>query len=122
MMTSSFRQRQAQALKPFERGASGENPYQIQYDLQESMQDLVGIVRTENEMQQALEKIAQFQMRADRVGIAGHRQYNNGWHTALDLSEPAGCVGGDHPCCAAAKREPGRAVSRRLSQQGRRVG
>ncbi len=85
-MTSSFRQRQPQALKPFERGASGENPYQIQYDLQESMQDLVGIVRTENEMQQALEKIAQLRVRADRVGIAGHRQYNNGWHTALDLS------------------------------------
>src|SRR5271155_5489904 len=74
------------ALAPFERGPAGENPYQIQYDLQDAMQDLVGIVRTENEMQQALEKIAQFQMRADRVGIAGHRQYNNGWHTALDLS------------------------------------
>jgi succinate dehydrogenase / fumarate reductase, flavoprotein subunit len=76
----------AEALKPFELGASGENPYQIQYDLQDSMQDLVGIVRTESEMQQALEKIAQFQLRADRVGIAGHRQYNNGWHTALDLA------------------------------------
>jgi succinate dehydrogenase / fumarate reductase flavoprotein subunit len=75
-----------QALKPFDRGASGENPYQIQYDLQEAMQDLVGIVRTENEMQQALEKIAQLQSRADRTGIAGHRQYNNGWHTAIDLA------------------------------------
>ncbi len=75
-----------ESLKPFERGASGENPYQIQYDLQEAMQDLVGIVRTESEMQQAVEKIAQLQLRADRVGIAGHRQYNNGWHTALDLS------------------------------------
>jgi succinate dehydrogenase / fumarate reductase, flavoprotein subunit len=74
------------ALRPFDRGASGENPYQVQYDLQESMQDLVGIVRTENEMQQALEKIAQLQARADRVGIAGHRQYNNGWHTAIDLA------------------------------------
>jgi succinate dehydrogenase / fumarate reductase flavoprotein subunit len=74
------------ALVPFDRGASGENPYQVQYDLQESMQDLVGIVRTENEMQQALEKIAQLQARADRVGIAGHRQYNNGWHTAIDLA------------------------------------
>src|ERR1700728_4169420 len=74
------------ALSPFDRGPAGENPYQIQYDLQESMQELVGIVRTENEMQQALEKIAQLQVRADRVGIAGHRQYNNGWHTALDLS------------------------------------
>ena len=75
-----------QALKPFDRGASGENPYQIQYDLQEAMQDLVGIVRTENEMQQALEKIAELQSRADRAGIAGHRQYNNGWHTAIDLA------------------------------------
>ena len=74
------------ALVPFDRGASGENPYQVQYDLQESMQDLVGIVRTENEMQQALEKIAQLQARADRVGIAGHRQYNTGWHTAIDLA------------------------------------
>jgi succinate dehydrogenase / fumarate reductase flavoprotein subunit len=74
------------ALQPFDRGASGENPYQIQYALQESMQDLVGIVRTEAEMQQALIKIAEFQKRADNVGITGHRQYNNGWHTAIDLS------------------------------------
>jgi succinate dehydrogenase / fumarate reductase flavoprotein subunit len=74
------------ALRPFDRGASGENPYQVQYDLQESMQDLVGIVRTESEMQQALGKIAQLQTRADRVGITGHRQYNSGWHTAIDLA------------------------------------
>ena len=76
----------AAALKPFDRGASGENPYQIQYDLQEAMQDLVGIVRTESEMQQALTKIADLQIRAEQVGIAGHRQYNNGWHTAIDLA------------------------------------
>jgi succinate dehydrogenase / fumarate reductase, flavoprotein subunit len=74
------------ALQPFDRGASGENPYQIQYALQESMQDLVGIVRTETEMEQALIKIAEYQKRADNVGITGHRQYNNGWHTAIDLS------------------------------------
>jgi succinate dehydrogenase / fumarate reductase flavoprotein subunit len=73
------------ALKPFDRGASGENPYQIQYDLQEAMQDLVGIVRTESEMQQALTKIAELHARAENVGITGHRQYNNGWHTAIDL-------------------------------------
>ena len=73
------------ALAPFERGPSGENPYQIQYDLQEEMQDLVGIVRTENEMQKALGTIAQLHERADRVGIAGNREYNNGWHTAMDL-------------------------------------
>ncbi len=73
------------ALKPFDRGASGENPYQIQYDLQEAMQDLVGIVRTETEMQQALIKIEDLHARAEQVGITGHRQYNNGWHTAIDL-------------------------------------
>jgi succinate dehydrogenase / fumarate reductase flavoprotein subunit len=73
------------ALKSFDRGASGENPYQIQYALQEAMQDLVGIVRTETEMQQALTKIAELYARAQQVGITGHRQYNNGWHTAIDL-------------------------------------
>ena len=73
------------ALEPFDRGPTGENPYQIQYDLQESMQDLVGIVRTEGEMTRALEVIAQLRTRAARAGIAGHRQYNNGWHTAMDL-------------------------------------
>jgi succinate dehydrogenase / fumarate reductase, flavoprotein subunit len=73
------------ALKSFDHGASGENPYQIQYDLQEAMQDLVGIVRTESEMQQALIKIEALHARAEQVGITGHRQYNNGWHTAIDL-------------------------------------
>jgi succinate dehydrogenase / fumarate reductase, flavoprotein subunit len=75
----------AAALAPFERGLSGENPYQIQYDLQDAMQDLVGIVRTESEMEQALGKIAELRTRADGVGIGGNRQYNNGWHTAMDL-------------------------------------
>jgi succinate dehydrogenase / fumarate reductase flavoprotein subunit len=73
------------ALQPFDRGASGENPYQIQYALQEAMQDLVGIVRSESEMQQALATIAELHTRAEQVGITGHRQYNNGWHTAIDL-------------------------------------
>jgi succinate dehydrogenase / fumarate reductase flavoprotein subunit len=75
----------AGALAPFERGPAGENPYQVQYDLQEAMQDLVGIVRVESEMEQALEKIAQLRARAERAGITGNRQYNNGWHTAMDL-------------------------------------
>src|SRR6202000_734440 len=73
------------ALKPFERGPSGENPYQIQYDLQETMQDLVGIVRTESEMEQALDKITQLDERAERIGITGNREYNNGWHTSSDI-------------------------------------
>jgi len=74
------------SLAPFEHGAAGENPYQIQYDLQDSMQDLVGIVRLEGEMQQALGVIEQLRVRAARAGIAGHRQYNNGWHTSMDLA------------------------------------
>jgi succinate dehydrogenase / fumarate reductase flavoprotein subunit len=73
------------ALAPFERSAAGENPYQIQHALQEAMQNLVGIVRTEGEMQQALDCIGQLRARAERAGIPGNRQYNNGWHTAMDL-------------------------------------
>ena len=49
------------------------------------MQDLVGIVRTESEMQQALEEIEKLRARADRTGVVGNREYNNGWHTAIDL-------------------------------------
>ncbi len=75
----------AASLAPFEHGAAGENPYQIQYDLQDSMQDLVGIVRMEDEMQRALGAIDALRTRAARVGIGGNRQYNNGWHTAMDL-------------------------------------
>jgi succinate dehydrogenase / fumarate reductase flavoprotein subunit len=74
-----------QALAPFERGAAGENPFAVQAELQEMMQKLVGIVRVENEMQQALEGIAKLQTRAAKAGITGNREYNTGWHTALDL-------------------------------------
>jgi succinate dehydrogenase / fumarate reductase, flavoprotein subunit len=74
------------ALEPFARGPSGENPYAIQHELQETMQNLVGIVRREEEMQQALEKIARLKERAAKAGVGGNREYNNGWHTALDLN------------------------------------
>ena len=73
-----------EAVAPFERGG-GENPYQIQKDLQETMQDLVGIVRNESEMQQALGKIGNLKARALRAAVTGNREYNPGWHTALDL-------------------------------------
>jgi succinate dehydrogenase / fumarate reductase, flavoprotein subunit len=73
------------ALAPFDHGPAGENPYQIQYDLQETMQNLVGIVRVESEMQQALDAIGQLRARSERTGIAGNREYNNGWHTAIDI-------------------------------------
>jgi len=73
------------SLAPFERGDSGENPYKVQSDLQDTMQALVGIVRMESEMREALTRIQQFKDRAARVGVSGHREYHAGWHTALDL-------------------------------------
>jgi succinate dehydrogenase / fumarate reductase flavoprotein subunit len=79
------------SLAPFERGASGENPYQVQSDLQETMQSLVGIVRTESEMQEAVRKLASFTERAARAGIDGHREYNSGWHTCIDLRNLLDC-------------------------------
>jgi succinate dehydrogenase flavoprotein subunit len=74
-----------QALAPFER-ESEEGPYAVQYALQDMMQDLVGIVRQEKEMLQALERIEQLKARAQRVGVSGNREYNPGWHTAIDLN------------------------------------
>ncbi|PYJ07308.1 MAG: fumarate reductase/succinate dehydrogenase flavoprotein subunit [Verrucomicrobia bacterium] len=74
----------AEAVAPFER-AAGENPYTVQRDLQEAMQELVGIVRIEQEMVTALEKLKGFWERANRAGVTGHREFNPGWHTALDL-------------------------------------
>jgi succinate dehydrogenase / fumarate reductase flavoprotein subunit len=72
------------ALLPFERDPK-EGPYQVQHDLQNMMQDLVGIVRTEPEMQEALQGLQKLKARAARAGVPGNREYNPGWHTALDL-------------------------------------
>jgi succinate dehydrogenase / fumarate reductase flavoprotein subunit len=73
------------ALAPFERASSEEGPYQVQFDLQEMMQNLVGIVRTESEMAVALDTLADLRKRAVAVKVMGNREYNAGWHTALDL-------------------------------------
>jgi succinate dehydrogenase / fumarate reductase, flavoprotein subunit len=73
-----------EAVAPFERN-DGENPYQIQTDLQVAMQELVGIVRNESEMRSALDHLKTFWERASRVGVTGNRDFNPGWHTALDL-------------------------------------
>ena len=73
------------ALEPFDRGGASDGPYQIQHELQDAMQDLVGIVRNEDEMQKALTIVGDMQARAARTGIPGNREYNPGWHTALDL-------------------------------------
>ncbi|CAL9292800.1 fumarate reductase/succinate dehydrogenase flavoprotein subunit [Streptomyces sp. R02] len=81
----------AEALRPFsaEGGeqADGppENPYTLHQELQQTMNDLVGIIRREHEMEQALQKLAELRARARRAGVEGHRQFNPGWHLALDL-------------------------------------
>ncbi len=72
------------ALAPFERDGS-EGPFQIQQELQELMQNLVGIVRREDEMERALVGLAALRERASRATVTGNRDYNPGWHTALDL-------------------------------------
>src|SRR2546425_303688 len=73
-----------EALGPFD-NSSGENPYTVQRDLQEVMQHNVGIVRDEGEMRSALDHLKTFWQRAARVGVTGNRDFNPGWHTALDL-------------------------------------
>ncbi len=72
------------ALAPFDM-EGGENPYSVQQTLQTVMQDLVGIIRTEAELKAALEQIADLRAKIDRLSVEGHRQYNPGWHLALDL-------------------------------------
>jgi succinate dehydrogenase / fumarate reductase flavoprotein subunit len=74
-----------EALLPFER-QSNEGPFQVQDALQETMQDLVGIVRAQHEMEQALGRLEALKERARCVGVRGNREYNPGWHTALDLT------------------------------------
>ena len=71
-------------LIPFN-GKGGENPYTIHAELQDCMQNLVGIIRTEKELKQALDKLATFKQRLTKVSVEGNRQYNPGWHLALDL-------------------------------------
>ena len=73
------------ALAPFERQDAAENPFRIQQDLQGMMQDLVGIVRREDEMREALARLDALKQRAARTGVTGHREYHTGWHTAQDL-------------------------------------
>ncbi|WP_427889537.1 fumarate reductase/succinate dehydrogenase flavoprotein subunit [Kribbella sp. GL6] len=74
----------AEALAPFEL-EGGENPYSIHQELQQSMNDLVGIIRKEAEMEQALGRLAEFRGRIAKMTVEGHRQFNPGWHLALDL-------------------------------------
>jgi succinate dehydrogenase / fumarate reductase flavoprotein subunit len=72
------------ALAPFER-TEGENPYDIQHDLQETMQSLVGIIRTGSELEEALGKLEELEERATHLAVKGGPTYNPGWNLATDL-------------------------------------
>jgi len=73
------------ALEPFNRQSGGEGPYQVEHDLQTMMQELVGIVRREEEIRRALDALKTLRERSRNVSVTGNREYNPGWHTALDL-------------------------------------
>jgi len=73
-----------EALEPFER-ESGENPYDIQRDLQEMMQANVGIIRTQSELDEAIKKLDEFTERVQNIKVKGGRAYNPGWNLATDL-------------------------------------
>jgi succinate dehydrogenase / fumarate reductase, flavoprotein subunit len=73
------------ALEPFNHTSNGEGAYKVEHDLQATMQELVGIVRREDEIKTAIERLKSLRDRASKVSVTGNREYNPGWHTALDL-------------------------------------
>jgi len=75
---------EAEALAPFS-NVGDENPYTIHADLQNTMNDLVGIIRTESEMVDALARLQEFKVRVKNSSVKGGRAFNPGWHLALDL-------------------------------------
>jgi succinate dehydrogenase / fumarate reductase, flavoprotein subunit len=77
-------QAEREMLAPFER-TDGESPYQVHHDLQEVMQNLVGIFRTEEDLKKAIGEIGKLKERAGRVRVEGSRMFNPGWHLAQDL-------------------------------------
>lgn len=88
---SQAREAARRALTPLEH-ASGENPYSIQSDLQILMQEHVGIVRTEGEMKHAIDALDKLSLRGQNASVAGNREFNPGWHVALDLPNLLTCA------------------------------
>ena len=97
----------AEALAPLERDG-GENPYDIQHDLQETMQSLVGIIRTGPELEEALEKLGELKERTAKVAVSGGRTYNPGWNLATDLPAMLTVSTARGPGRPAPQGEPGR--------------
>ncbi len=107
------------ALEPFGREASAgsEGPFQVQSDLQERMQELVGIVRKEDELARALEEITGLEERAKKVVVHGNREFNPGWHTAMDLPNLL-TVSRAIAMCARARKES-RGAHFRIDHEGK---
>jgi succinate dehydrogenase / fumarate reductase flavoprotein subunit len=87
---------ESEALAPLQQDA-GENPYNLHAELQQTMNDLVGIIRREHEVRSAIERLAQFGPRREKLAAAGGRRFNPGWHLALDLRNMllvSACVAG----------------------------
>ena len=105
-----------EALAPFER-TGNENPYQVQHDLQEIMQHSVGIVRNKNEMKPVLERLKEFRDRANGVRVTGNREFNPGWHTALDLKNLLTVA--EAITCAALERKESRGAQFREDYRNR---
>ena len=113
---------QDRALLPFSTAAEGgENPFKVQLELQKTMHELVGIIRKEDEMRLALKKLEDIVTRTRTVSVTGHREFNPGWHLALDLRNMllvSLCVGEGG---AGAAGEPRRPHPRRLPGDGLRL-
>ena len=84
---ADVKEAQERSVAPFGDGSQegAENPYTLHQELQQAMNDLVGIIRQESEIQDALDKLAELKERAKNMVVEGHRQFNPGWHLALDL-------------------------------------
>jgi succinate dehydrogenase / fumarate reductase flavoprotein subunit len=78
-------QRAVSPFRPETDSVDAENPYLLQQELQQAMNDLVGIIRKAEEMELAVKKLDELRRRARHVVVEGHRQFNPGWHLALDL-------------------------------------
>ena len=108
-------------MLPFETATNGdspENPYTLQLDLQDTMNSLVGIIRKEEEITEALDKLTELRERYKRVRIEGNRPFNPGWHLAIDLRNMllvSECVA---KAALGAHREPRRAHPRRSPVDG----
>ncbi len=104
---SELEQIERAALAPFQR-VSGENPFEVHHDLQDTMQTLVGIIRTESDLAKALDELQTLKERAANTHVTGSRRYNPGWHMAIDLDAMIAVS----ECCARA------ALERRESRGG----